>query len=51
MEVIMEIVNGKKISYKDIVINELILKDGSNCKICGKKILERPDIEIDHIIP
>jgi Mor family transcriptional regulator len=51
MEVIMEIVNGKRISYKDIVINELILKDGSNCKICGKKILERPDIEIDHIIP
>ena len=47
----MKVINGKRIMYRDIVINELITRDGSKCKICNKNIDDRQTLEIDHIIP
>jgi len=47
----MKAIHGKRIMYRDIVINELIIRDGSKCKICNKIIDDRQTAEIDHIIP
>ena len=47
----MKVINGKRIMYRDIVMNELITRDGSKCKICNKTIEDRQDVEIDHTIP
>ena len=47
----MKVINGKRISYRNIVINELIIRDGINCNICNKAIIDRLGLEIDHKIP
>lgn len=42
---------GMRVTYREIVIGELVRRDGDICNICKKHIATIDEVETDHIIP
>lgn len=43
--------NGLRITYREIVIGELIRRDGAICNICKQPLNNLNETETDHIVP
>lgn len=43
--------HGQRITYREIVIGELVRRDGAVCNICKGPIDTMSDVETDHIVP
>jgi hypothetical protein len=43
--------DGQRITYREIVVTELIRRDGDICQVCKKPIANINDVDTDHIVP
>lgn len=47
---LQENTSGKRLRTRDILMNIIAKAKGTECGICGKKLIDRYDVEIDHIV-